>query len=51
MIKLKFDLHHDDHVVIEKGGEIIQKLPQFLSEKAIFEKIKFIENCHHVTGY
>ena len=44
---IKFDLHSNDNVVIEKGGEIIPKIISVLVEKReIFsEKIKFIENC------
>ena len=43
----KFDLHHDDHVVIEKGGEIIPKITSVLIGKRnpYSKKIKFIKNC------
>lgn len=41
------DLHHKDHVLIEKGGEIIPKILGVLPEKRLpnAQKIDFIKNC------
>ncbi len=43
----QLDLHEDDTVVIEKGGEIIPKITSVLTElrHASSQKIRFIDNC------
>jgi len=43
----KFDLHINDYVTIEKGGEIIPKIVSVIVEKrqSFSEGVKFIENC------
>tara|TARA_A100001011_G_scaffold400450_1_gene515095 strand:- start:9610 stop:11607 length:1998 start_codon:yes stop_codon:yes gene_type:complete len=43
----KIDLHEKDHVIIEKGGEIIPKIVCVLKSKRIYDSvpIKFDEEC------
>lgn len=43
----KFDLHLNDHVYVEKGGEIIPKIVgvNLDARKSEFKKIHFIEKC------
>lgn len=44
---LRLDLHENDYVVVEKGGEIIPKITSVLTERRHPEakKIEFIKNC------